>query len=206
MKKLEWLRQRLDPFYVMVNRQLKPFYAEPPDWVKLPGVVRAQNVTGRHKFLRDNTWKHADILWWNVACLLASFYGMYNLPKDVLGNVLVGLLGVSTVTGGAWFIITFASIPDELAEVAMQVTYDMFAAFTCSLTTTFVAISYSVEHNLAVLAILLFVFARVLRTCISYDTTDGLRLGLDKALFRNALAGLKFYQNQGVRPEDIGVD
>ncbi|OGH66497.1 MAG: hypothetical protein A3J66_04440 [Candidatus Magasanikbacteria bacterium RIFCSPHIGHO2_02_FULL_47_14] len=42
--------------------------------------------------------------------------------------------------------------------------------------------------------------------CEQYDTTDGLKAGLDDAQLKHSRAALRFYAKQGIRPDDQAED
>lgn len=178
---------RIDPIYWLVRLILKPFY-------------EANLVAHEKAFVEENARKHANILWLTLIVSLIAFWGLQRTPREDFDRILLALTAPLAVTGLAWYSITFGGIPQRLISIAMWITFLLFLAFMVSLSTMFIALLFIVDWLIWPSLALIYVG---LTLCgILYDTSDGLKAGLDEALLKHSRAALLFYEEQGIVPKD----
>lgn len=149
-------------------------------------------------FLHANIKKHRAILWLNI---IASVFICIGLRQAAHPETLISaLIAPVMVMGAAWFAISFGGVPTKLLHIAMKVTFWMFTAFLLSLTAMFLAVAlispWWIWFPLAV------IYYGALVSSIMYDTTDGLKVGLDEAVLKHSRAALQYYAQQGVKIEE----
>ena len=145
-------------------------------------------------FIEDNIAKHRKALWINIVSTACVYWGLLSIPKESAETLILALLGPVMVFGGAWFAITFGGIPSRLLDIAMTITFWMFTAFLLSVSAMFIAVAFiSPPQIWFVLAI---VFWSGYVSCVQYDATDGLKVGLDEAVLKHSRAALRFYKEK----------
>ncbi len=180
------LRQ-FDPFYYLLRYIIlrKFFYS---------GLKKEEKM-----FVLDNINKHRGVLWINAIIIVDVIIAL----RDVVDNVdtlILALIAPVMVMGGAWFAITFGGIPIKLIDTAMSVTFWMFLAFSGSLSAMLVSVAYI--SPVVLWPTLVIIYLGGLFSCIQYDTADGLKAGLDEALFKHSRAAIRYYKKEGIEPED----
>lgn len=178
---------QIDPCYLVVKLILRPFntgnLAEP-----------------EAAFVAENARKHANVLWLNLVAIVLVAFGLGNASDEAIGQIINALIAPVMVMGAAWFGISFGGVPRQLMNIAMLITFWMFTAFSISLTTMFVAVVYSVHPIMWPVFIIVYVGA--LTSCILYDTTDGLKVGLDEAVLLHSRYGIAHYRKEGVNLDE----
>jgi|GEM_PF-1002339 len=172
----------MDPIHLLLKAILRPFFSS--------ALHEEEKL-----FLKKNIEKHRKILWLNVCAAALIVYGFSSIPVQNIGIVVSSLVAPVMVLGTAWFTISFGGIPKKLIRIAMAITFWLFASFTISFTTMFLAVGFIVTP--AFWPVLIFIYVGALIACIQYDTADGLKVGLDEALLKHSRAALRYYQNQG---------
>lgn len=152
-------------------------------------------------FVADNTWKHRKILWINVPAAVMVWHGIADVDTVMLAILSAALVAPVMLLGGAWFSISFGGIPAKLIDIAMSITFWMFLAFTLAFTTMVVMITYITPP--IIWPVLWTIQLGALISCIQYDTTDGLKAGLDEAVLNHSRAALLHYRKQGIDPEKV---
>ncbi|HRY82699.1 MAG TPA: hypothetical protein P5232_03290 [Candidatus Moranbacteria bacterium] len=148
-------------------------------------------------FVLSNISKHRNVLWLNVVCSVFVYFSLLKTNPDKISIVITSLLAPVMVMGGAWFAISFGGIPAKLMDIAMSTTSWMFAAFSISLSSMFIAVGFSTYPLLW--PVLTVIYIGALISCIQYDTADGLKAGLDEAVLKHSRAALIFYrEKQGI--------
>jgi len=150
-------------------------------------------------FVSDNNWKHRKILWLNVPAAFMVWNGIADVEVIMLAILSAALVAPVMLLGSAWFNISFGGIPARLIDIAMQITFCMFLAFTLSFTTMIVMIMYITPP--IIWPVLWTIFLCAIISCIQYDTTDGLKAGLDEAVLNHSRAALLHCRKQGIDPE-----
>jgi len=151
-------------------------------------------------FIEENIQKHRRILWIVVMVGILSYFGLQTSSPDNVAVVVTALIAPAMLTGTAWFAITFGGIPAKLLSAAFSITFWMFVSFMASLTTMFVAVSFL--SPIFILPVLAIIYLGILISSIQYDTTDGLKVGLDDAILKHSRAALSYYKKQGINPEE----
>ncbi|MFA5967277.1 MAG: hypothetical protein WC805_02060 [Patescibacteria group bacterium] len=182
----------LDPIYWLLKRFV------------LNGFFHADLTKEEHRFLLDNLSKHRKVLWLNVIAAIVVYFALGKTPENDIATVIFALLAPVAVMGTAWFTVSFGGIPAKLIQVAMIITFWMFSAFTVSFTALIVAIIY-VTPPISYI-VWLFIYLAAIIACVQYDTTDGLKAGLDEAVFKHSRAALVYYQKKGIKPEDLSAN
>ncbi len=178
---------RFDVFYQLVIFILRPF--------------QAGNLSkGDTQFVAENARKHAKVLWLNFGAIILVAFGLQSASSDAIGQIITALIAPVMVMGAAWFAVSFGGIPKHLMNIAMSVTFWMFAAFLTSLSTMFVAVLYSVHPIMWPVFVLIYLGAFI--SCVLYDTADGLKVGLDEAVLKHSRAALLYYIREGISPDD----
>jgi hypothetical protein len=178
---------KIDPIYILIKKLI------------LRGFFKVALAPEESSFVADNISKHRFVVWINLLGGILIFLGLKQISNENIGTLVIALLGPVAVLGTAWFSISFGGIPAKLLSVAMEVTFWMFTAFLLSLTAMF--ISLAVLSPIHMLPVLLLIYFGVLMSAIQYDTSDGLKAGLDEALLKHSRAALIFYAKQGIYPE-----
>lgn len=150
-------------------------------------------------FVADNIRKHALVLWINVAGAVLIYLGLRDAAPDVIATVITSLIAPVMVLGGAWFAISFGGVPGHLIAIAMSITLWMFLSFLLSLTAMFLSVGFVTSPYLW--PVLALIYIGTIVGCIQYDTADGLKAGLDEMVLRHSRAALRYYEQQGVKPE-----
>ncbi len=152
------------------------------------------------QFILENVDKHRKAFWITAISAICVFIGLRSLSVSELTTVVSALIAPVMLLGTAWFAISFGGVPTKLLHVAVSITFFMFTAFLVSLTTMFVAISFISPSILYPVFALIYVATVV--SCIQYDCTDALKVGLDDALLRHSRAAIRYYQER----EGINID
>lgn len=155
---------------------------------------------GQADFVRQNIDKHRKVQWVNAAGSVLVVLGLRSVSKQEIPTVIAALIAPVMVTGVAWFAISFGAIPKKLADVAMQITAWMFAAFTLSLSAMMLAVSSCTPRvfwpDWAI------IYLGVVLSCVLYDTADGLKAGLDEAVLGHARYATKYYEREGIQIQE----
>jgi len=115
--------------------------------------------------------------------------------------LITALIAPIMITGVAWFSISFGGIPQKLMSVAMSITFWMFVAFQISLSAMLIVLCFALP--IIIWPVLFLIYVSVTISCILYDTSDGLKAGLDDALLKHSRAALTWYKQMGIKTEDI---
>lgn len=175
---------KINPFYWVARIILHSFYSQ-----KLTAEQQA--------FIKQNNVKHGNILLISTLLLACVFFGLLSHPEPKL--LINGLIAPVMITGTAWFAISFGGIPKKLLNIAMSVTFWLFSAFLVSLGTMFLTLIFM--SSVYLWAPLLFIFIGIIISCIQYDTTDGLRAGLDEAVLEHSRYAINYYKKEGIEKE-----
>jgi len=149
-----------------------------------------------YKLTVQNIKKHIYILIFMSISLVYSYFIIKNNYLDQIGTVITSLLGVLFVTGSAWYVITFGTIPKRFGILAVNITYFLFASFCVSLAAVFIAASLAVPY---MLPIFIFAFGTLYIASVKYDIMDALKLGIDEAIYKHAEAGEKYFSSKNKR-------
>jgi hypothetical protein len=171
-----------DPVYLFVNRVIcRKLY---------------QNLEKDQKiFVQKNSHKHRKVIWLNIIFGIIVYFGLKNIKPQMFSIVITSLMTPAFITGGAWFAISFGGVPKKLIDIAVDITFWMFSAFTISLTTMVITLSFIA--NWALVSVFSFIISGIFIASILYDNIDGLKAGLDEALLRNNLTNLQFLLEKG---------
>lgn len=179
---------RIDPFYFLLRYSV------------LAAFFRADLTPDETAFVRDNLNKHRKAWWIAALSTIPLVSGIWGLDQAARIGLLTGLLGPVVVLGGAWFAVSFGGVPVKLLTVAMNITFWMYVAFKTAFVTMYLALlSVTPFTTWPVWTIIL---VSTFWACEQYDTTDGLKAGLDDAVLKHSRAALRFYAKQGIQPED----
>jgi uncharacterized membrane protein len=140
------------------------------------------------------------VLWVNVIATIFIYESLRRTSLENVGTVIASLIAPVMVLGTAWFAISFGGVPQRLINIAMSVSFWMFAAFIVSLSAMFIAVAFVTSQYLW--PVLAFVYLGALISCIQYDTADGLKAGLDEAVLKHSRAALAYYHKQGIQEEE----
>lgn len=165
----------------------------------LRGFLKAELGDDELAFVDDNIQKHRRALWINIAASVLVFLGLLTTPAEAIQIVITSLLAPVMILGVAWFAISFGGVPKKLISVAMSTTLWMFIAFVVSLSAMFIAVGFVTSPLLW--PVLGIIYLGVVVGCIQYDTADGLKAGLDEAQLTHSRYAVKFYEQQGIKPE-----
>lgn len=176
----------VDPFYWFLRFVLSFFF-------------KADLSKDDKSFVESNGWKHRKILWLNALAGCLSWYGIAQVSPTNLGTLATGLVAPVMVMGGAWFAISFGGIPARLIDIAMTITFWLFLAFTLSLTVMMLMIMSITP--LIIWPVLGTIHLGAIISCVQYDTTDGLKAGLDEAVLNHSRAALMHYKSEGIDPD-----
>lgn len=183
---------RIDPFYMLLRYSV------------LRGFFKADLAKEEREFVEENLQKHRKAWWVASLCAIPLVHGIWGLDQAARIGLLTGLLGPVVVLGGAWFAISFGGVPMKLLTVAMSVTFWMYTAFKTAFVTMYLALlSVTPMTTWPVWTIILI---GTFWACEQYDTTDGLKAGLDDAVLKHSRAALQFYAKQGITPEGASAD
>ncbi len=162
-------------------------------------VTKLPLSTTESNIIELNIEKHRFVLFITTLFSLLAWWGIATADTDSLNELVVALLAPAFVTGGAWFAITFGGVQEKLLGWAVSLTKWMFAAFSISLITMFIALAHIVPWQLTVvLAVITFL---VMLSAITYDNVDSLKIGLDDALRRHSLTMMaKLGAEDGIWP------
>ncbi len=162
-------------------------------------VTKLPLSTTESNIIELNIEKHRFVLFLSTMFSLLAWWGISTSEKESLNELVIALLAPAFVTGGAWFAITFGGVQEKLLGAAVSLTKWMFAAFSISLLTMFIALAHIVPWQLTiVLAVITFL---VLLSAITYDNVDSLKIGLDDALRRHSLTMMaKLGADDGIWP------
>jgi len=163
-------------------------------------LLKARLKEEDQSFVTTNMNKHRLVQWINLVAAVCIFLSLREVPTDQLGLVITALIAPVMVMGAAWFAISFGAIPAHLIECSIEVTFWMYTAFKLSFTTMFLAIGFVTPTTLW--PVLVVIYIAVDFSCAQYDTSDGLKAGLDDALLKHSRAALLFYQRQGITASD----
>ncbi|MAF80242.1 hypothetical protein CL629_04150 [bacterium] len=177
----------IDPIYWLLRLILRNF-------------INAELTKVEKRFVQNNIDKHRGVIWVNIIVSVFVFLGLSNTPEDTISLVITSLIAPVMVMGAAWFAISFGGIPQKLINIAMSVTFWMFTAFVVSLSAMFIAVGFVTNPYLWPALIIIYLGA--LFSCIMYDTSDGLKAGLDETQLKHSRAALAYYEKEGIRPED----
>lgn len=83
----------------------------------------------------------------------------------------------------------------------MEITFRLYLAFKLSLTTMFLAIG--IISPIPLRPVLIIIYIAVDFSCAQYDTSDGLKAGLDEAILKHSRAALMYYKDQGIDIDKI---
>ncbi|MFH1183209.1 MAG: hypothetical protein V1690_03025 [Candidatus Moraniibacteriota bacterium] len=133
-------------------------------------------------FVAENIQKHRKVFWINILASALVWRGLLDTPPSAVATVITSLLAPVMVLGSAWFAISFGGVPKKLIGVAMTTTLWMFIAFVVSLSAMFISVGFVTSPYLW--PVLALVYLGVIIGCVQYDTADGLKAGLDEAVFR----------------------
>ena len=148
------------------------------------------------KIVELNIRKHRQVLWMTAALGALAWYGIGKADKKDLNELVVALLAPAFVTGGAWFAVTFGGVQEKLLDAAIGLTKWMFAAFSVSLVTMFIALAQILPWPLTI--VIGAIIALVLLSAVTYDNVDSLKIGLDDALRRHSLTMLAKLGSEGI--------
>ncbi len=179
--------RRIDPFYILLRYSV------------LRGFFSADLTVEESSFVNDNLNKHRKVWWIASLCAIPLVSSLWGLDQATRIGVLTGLLGPVMVLGGAWFAVSFGGVPMKLLTIAMSVTFWMYAAFKTAFMTMYLAL-LSVTP-IATWPVWTIILVGTFWACEQYDTTDGLKAGLDDAVLKHSRAALQFYAKQGIVPE-----
>lgn len=146
-----------------------------------------------YKLTIQNIKKHIYIFIFMSISLAYSYFIIRNNYLNQIDTVITSLLGVLFVTGSAWYVITFGTIPKRFGILAVNITYYLFASFCASLAAVFVAASLAVPY---MLPIFIFAFGTLYIASVKYDIMDALKLGIDEAIYKHAEAGEKYFSSR----------
>ncbi len=177
---------KTDPFYQYLKLMHRQFLQD--------GNLKEHET----KFVLSNIQKHRKIRWLNGLCLPAIVHALWTVDPTQMSTVIVALLAPVMVMGGAWFAVSFGAVPSKLISVSMSITFWMFTAFKLSFTTMCLAIGFVTPASLWPVIALVYVAVDI--SCTQYDTTDGLKAGLDEAMLKHSRAAIMFYQQHGIDP------
>jgi len=152
------------------------------------------------KIVELNIQKHRQVLWLTSAMGALAWYGIHLARAQDLNELVVALLAPAFVTGGAWFAVTFGGVQEKLLVAAIGLTKWMFAAFSISLVTMFIALNQILPWPLTVVIGVIIVL--VLLSAVTYDNVDSLKIGLDDALRRHSLTMLAKLGAEGIPTMD----
>ncbi|MBT3418972.1 MAG: hypothetical protein HOC34_03270 [Candidatus Magasanikbacteria bacterium] len=180
--------QKIDPFYYLLRYIiLKKFFST--------NIKKHQT-----NFVLENIMKHRQILWINVITLSLAILGFISGQINDLNTVAIGLAAPVMFLGGAWFAVSFGGIPKNLLTLAMTITFWIFSAFSIALSLMITTLIFVTPWHFW--PALIIIYIGTVFACIQYDTTDGLKVGLDEAQLRHSRAALLFYEKQGINPEE----
>jgi hypothetical protein len=177
----------MDPIRALLNLTLR-------------GFLKADLKKDESAFVQDNIRKHRIVLWINLGACVLVYLGLRSTPTNAIGTVITSLLAPVMVLGGAWFAISFGGVPRKLLGIAMSITLWMFMAFLMSLSAMLISVAFVTSFWFWPVLALIYVGTVV--ACILYDTTDGLKAGLDEAMLKHSRAALMFYEKQGIDPDE----
>ena len=155
------------------------------------------------EFVDENVGKHEGIFW---ICILLMPFGVWGM-QEVHGNslLLVGAILAGAIVGllcgliNSWFNISFAGIPEKLNDngVGLSVTFWMFLALQISLMMEMTVIARVAPWQVWIpLSVLVYALEFA---CISYDTADGFKPGLDDRHLQVLNLWVDFLQGKGQR-------
>ncbi|MCB9805828.1 hypothetical protein H6775_01555 [Candidatus Nomurabacteria bacterium] len=171
-----------DPFYILLKK------------VILPDFFRHKFSDKETLFLAENTRKHSNSLWLVSVFAIIAHFGFVLLDSSEILTVIFILLGIATISGSAWFSISFGGVPIKFINSALQVTFWLLFSFELSLVMSVMAI-YVVAPTLLVIPLIAVVCGIVL-AAIKYDTVDGFKVGLDDYLLKHSRAALVYYKEK----------
>jgi len=177
---------KIDPIYYLLKFSLRGFFD-------------AELTTAEKNFLNDNLHKHRGVIWLNLTVLIFVYWGLKSCSPETLTTLISSLIAPAMVAGGAWFAISFTGVPSKLIDIAITITFWMFAAFLASLTTMFMAVAFISPWQ--IWPVLAIIFLGIVLSCILYDTTDGFKVGLDESMFKFSRAALVDFANKGIDPD-----
>lgn len=141
--------------------------------------------------LSENTWKHTKVFLINLAFLPYLVYVIQISQDKIL--ILTGLLGVIVVFGGAWFVVSFGTVPSSLSKMAFNLTFWMFLSFTLSLEAVAITLIYIFPY---LTPFLIIVFLAAYLASVKYDTADSLKIGLEPEQYKLARYGSTYFQRE----------
>lgn len=137
-----------------------------------------------------NIKKHARIFVIIILAAIFTYFIIYNYYIDKIDTVVVSLLGVLFISGNAWFVMTFGTVPQRFLDLAVQITEHLFCSFAISMAATFVAVSITVPF---LTPILFIAFITLYSASVKYDVVDALKLGIDETLYKHAQVGKRYF-------------
>lgn len=179
--------RKIDPFYYLLRLMLRNFFEKDLSSIEKEVVL-------------DNIDKHRRVQWVNLAFSALVIFGLFQTSPEEIGTLINVLIAPVMVMGGAWFGVSFGGIPEKMLDIAIKTTFWMFCAFLLSLSTMFIAIFFITPAILWPVFIMIYVSAVI--SCITYDTADSLKIGLDEYSLKHSRAALRYYrQKEGIDEE-----
>jgi len=145
------------------------------------------------KLTIQNIKKHVYILIFMMISLIYSYYIIDKYYINDINTVITSLLGVLFVTGSAWYVITFGTIPKRFGILAVNITFFLFASFCVSLAAVLSAAILAVP---LMSPVLIFAFGTLYIASVKYDIMDALKLGIDEAIYKHATVAEKYFSNE----------
>ena len=137
-----------------------------------------------------NVRKHTKIFALSLLTLIYTYCMVSFFYVSQIDTVITSLLGVLFVSGGAWFAISFGTVPERLIDFAMEITSFLFASFSVSLAAVFAVTIVAVPLLSPVLFIAFF---SVYTASAQYDFVDAMKIGIDEAVFEHAKVGKRYF-------------
>ncbi|PIR04376.1 MAG: hypothetical protein COV59_00835 [Candidatus Magasanikbacteria bacterium CG11_big_fil_rev_8_21_14_0_20_39_34] len=177
----------LDPFYLLLR------------FVVLRRLYKANLSPAQFAFLEDNTGKQRLSLWVTLIVSVPLYFGVVQSEGNQ-DRLLMGMIGFVAVTGSGWYVLSFGGIPAKLLDAAMEITFYMWTSFVCALTATLLVL-ITMFPPLCWPA-LFIIYLGAIFSGMQYDTTDGMKIGLDETLQRHSRAALQYYKREGIHPDE----
>ncbi len=170
------------------------------------GFTDKQIEKFEREFVDDNITKHVTVNWLTLACTCAVVYALRGSTKEAADSMILSLIGVVTVMGSAWFAISFGAVPLKFIDVSMTITRSMYLAFKVSFVATMIAVAHAVPSP-ALWPVFVLLYVAADAASMLYDTSDGLRAGLDNEMLEFAKSGqivnrawISWYEKYGEAP------
>ncbi|KKW42111.1 MAG: hypothetical protein UY92_C0010G0027 [Candidatus Magasanikbacteria bacterium GW2011_GWA2_56_11] len=159
--------------------------------------------------LDENTTKHARALLKCLAVIPGSVVAIYYGGEKASDIVLYVSLAAQ-IAGLAWFVISFAALPQRHLNAAMGVTEAMFCAF---LSGVFAIMIFALLRATFSLLVIMPIYWWLYKSAAMYDSADLLKAGKDeqemlaaRAIQRLEPLFIRWAQHAGVPPTKGGAD